>query len=80
LSTESPSQSRFPRGGGAGDRAFMDRALELGRRGWGRVHPNPMVGCLIVRDGDVVGEGWHREYGGPHAEVAALAAAGEAAR
>jgi diaminohydroxyphosphoribosylaminopyrimidine deaminase / 5-amino-6-(5-phosphoribosylamino)uracil reductase len=58
----------------------MDRALELGRRGWGRVHPNPMVGCLIVRDGDVVGEGWHREYGGPHAEVDALAAAGEAAR
>lgn len=54
------------------DRAWLDRALELGRRGWSRVHPNPMVGCVIVRDGRVVGEGWHREFGGPHAEIVAL--------
>lgn len=58
----------------------MRRALQLARRGWGRVSPNPLVGATIVRDGQVVGEGWHAEYGGPHAEVAALRAAGEAAR
>jgi diaminohydroxyphosphoribosylaminopyrimidine deaminase / 5-amino-6-(5-phosphoribosylamino)uracil reductase len=57
----------------------MERAVALGRRGWGRVHPNPMVGCVLVRDGVLVGEGWHREWGGPHAEVEALAAAGAAA-
>lgn len=56
----------------------MNRAVELGRRGWGRVHPNPMVGCVLVRDGVLVGEGWHREWGGAHAEVEALAAAGDA--
>ena len=64
----------------AEDMRFLDRAVELGRRGWGRVSPNPMVGCVVVRDGEVVGEGWHRELGGPHAEVHALADAGEAAR
>ena len=58
----------------------MARALELAERGWGRVAPNPMVGAVIVRDGEVVGEGWHTEYGHPHAEVEALRAAGEAAR
>jgi diaminohydroxyphosphoribosylaminopyrimidine deaminase/5-amino-6-(5-phosphoribosylamino)uracil reductase len=62
------------------DSRFMDRALELARDGWGRVHPNPMVGATIVNGDRIVGEGWHAEYGGPHAEVAALAAAGEAAR
>lgn len=63
------------------DHRYLLRAVELGRRGWGRVHPNPMVGCLLVRDGRVVGEGWHQEWGGPHAEVQALRAAGpEAAR
>ncbi|HEV7588965.1 MAG TPA: bifunctional diaminohydroxyphosphoribosylaminopyrimidine deaminase/5-amino-6-(5-phosphoribosylamino)uracil reductase RibD [Longimicrobium sp.] len=62
-----------------GDEAWMRRALELARRGWGRTAPNPMVGCVIVRDGRVVGEGWHAEYGGPHAEVEALRAAGDAA-
>ncbi len=61
------------------DRAFLDRAVELGRRGWGRVHPNPMVGCVVVRDGRVVGEGWHEVFGGPHAETVALEAAGAAA-
>ena len=62
------------------DRAFMRRALVLARRGWGRTAPNPMVGAVVVRDGEIVGEGWHAEYGGPHAEVIALDAAGERAR
>lgn len=61
------------------DRFWLERAVELGRRGWGRVHPNPLVGCVLVRDGVVVGEGWHREFGGPHAEVEALRNAGEQA-
>lgn len=61
-------------------RTFLRRALTLAERGWGRVHPNPMVGAVVVRDGEIVGEGWHVEYGGPHAEVMALEAAGEAAR
>lgn len=62
------------------DEEFVRRALELARRGWGHTSPNPMVGAVVVRDGEVVGEGWHAAYGGPHAEVAALAAAGEWAR
>ncbi|HEX6750817.1 MAG TPA: bifunctional diaminohydroxyphosphoribosylaminopyrimidine deaminase/5-amino-6-(5-phosphoribosylamino)uracil reductase RibD [Longimicrobium sp.] len=61
------------------DVQWMRRALELAPRGWGRAAPNPMVGCVVVRDGRVVGEGWHREYGQPHAEVEALRAAGDAA-
>src|SRR5687767_5800262 len=60
------------------DRAHMARAIELAQRGLGRVSPNPVVGAVIVRDGEVVGEGWHGEYGGPHAEVNAIAdAAGD---
>lgn len=58
----------------------MRRALALARRGWGRVAPNPLVGAVVVQDGAVVGEGWHREYGGAHAEPHALAAAGARAR
>ena len=58
----------------------MRRALDLAWRGWGRVHPNPMVGAVLLRDGAVVGEGWHAEFGGEHAERAALAAAGGQAR
>jgi diaminohydroxyphosphoribosylaminopyrimidine deaminase/5-amino-6-(5-phosphoribosylamino)uracil reductase len=58
----------------------MRRALELARRGWGSVQPNPMVGAVVVRGDRVVGEGYHERYGGPHAEVVALRAAGEAAR
>jgi diaminohydroxyphosphoribosylaminopyrimidine deaminase/5-amino-6-(5-phosphoribosylamino)uracil reductase len=58
----------------------MERALDLALQGWGRVAPNPLVGA-VVRQGDaVVGEGYHGEYGGPHAEVVALAAAGDRAR
>lgn len=59
---------------------FMARALALAARGRGRTAPNPMVGCVIVRAGHVVGEGWHRRAGEAHAEVVALADAGERAR
>lgn len=59
---------------------YMRSALELAERGWGHVHPNPLVGAIVVRDGAIVGEGCHREFGGAHAEVEALAAAGDAAR
>ena len=62
------------------DLAFMRRALGLAERGWGHVAPNPMVGAVVVKDGVVVGEGYHAEYGGPHAEVFALKEAGERAR
>jgi len=58
----------------------MQRAVALAWNGWGRVHPNPMVGAVILRDGEVVGEGWHAEFGGRHAEVAALSAAGPGAQ
>ncbi|HEU4641670.1 MAG TPA: bifunctional diaminohydroxyphosphoribosylaminopyrimidine deaminase/5-amino-6-(5-phosphoribosylamino)uracil reductase RibD [Gemmatimonadaceae bacterium] len=58
------------------DRAFMRRALSLARRGWGWTAPNPMVGAVVVRDGAVVGEGYHARWGEAHAEVAALRAAG----
>lgn len=62
------------------DAAFMRRALELAARGWGLARPNPMVGAVVVREGEIVGEGWHQAYGGPHAEVNALSAAGGLAR
>lgn len=62
------------------DARLMRRAIELAARGWGRVSPNPLVGAVVARDGRVVGEGWHRRAGADHAEVAALQAAGEAAR
>lgn len=62
------------------DRAFLRRALEIGRRGLGRTSPNPAVGAVVVRGGKVVGEGFHRRAGGPHAEVEALRRAGTAAR
>ena len=61
--------------------AIMRRALQLARQGHGRVEPNPAVGAVVVDEsGKTLGEGWHQEYGGPHAEVHALAVAGEAAR
>jgi diaminohydroxyphosphoribosylaminopyrimidine deaminase/5-amino-6-(5-phosphoribosylamino)uracil reductase len=59
----------------ATDHQYLERAIELASKGLGRVHPNPIVGAVIVRDGVVLGEGWHDEYGGPHAERAAIAAA-----
>ncbi|WP_047289514.1 bifunctional diaminohydroxyphosphoribosylaminopyrimidine deaminase/5-amino-6-(5-phosphoribosylamino)uracil reductase RibD [Pseudomonas protegens] len=62
------------------DAHYMARALELARKGRYSTHPNPRVGCVIVRDGQVVGEGWHVRAGEPHAEVHALRAAGELAR
>src|SRR6059058_6178617 len=60
--------------------SFIERALELAERGRGTTHPNPVVGAVVTRDGEVVGEGWHERKGGPHAEVVALAAAGDRAR
>ena len=62
------------------DGVFMRRALVLAERGWGQTAPNPMVGAVVVREGVVVGEGWHTRYGAPHAEVEALEAAGVRAR
>ncbi|MCO7503573.1 MULTISPECIES: bifunctional diaminohydroxyphosphoribosylaminopyrimidine deaminase/5-amino-6-(5-phosphoribosylamino)uracil reductase RibD [unclassified Pseudomonas] len=62
------------------DAHYMARALELARKGLYSTHPNPRVGCVIVRDGQVVGEGWHVRAGEPHAEVHALRQAGELAR
>ncbi|MBI5380911.1 MAG: bifunctional diaminohydroxyphosphoribosylaminopyrimidine deaminase/5-amino-6-(5-phosphoribosylamino)uracil reductase RibD [Opitutae bacterium] len=56
----------------------MRRALDLARRGWGNTHPNPMVGAVIVEDGQIVAEGFHAQDGGPHAERAALTALGRA--
>jgi diaminohydroxyphosphoribosylaminopyrimidine deaminase / 5-amino-6-(5-phosphoribosylamino)uracil reductase len=64
----------------AADREFMGRALQLARRGLYTTTPNPRVGCVVVRDGAVVGEGWHEKAGLPHAEALALAQAGERAR
>lgn len=62
------------------DGLFMRRALDLALGGWGQTAPNPMVGAVVVRDGRVVGEGFHARFGEPHAEVVALRAAGERAR
>ncbi|HYZ10921.1 MAG TPA: deaminase, partial [Actinomycetota bacterium] len=58
----------------------MRRALDLAARGTGLVSPNPLVGAVVVREGEVVGEGWHEGPGRPHAEVEALEAAGSRAR
>ncbi|MDH3496932.1 MAG: bifunctional diaminohydroxyphosphoribosylaminopyrimidine deaminase/5-amino-6-(5-phosphoribosylamino)uracil reductase RibD [Gemmatimonadota bacterium] len=61
------------------ERAAMTRAVALALRGWGRVAPNPMVGAVLLKDGRVIGEGFHAEHGGPHAELAALSAAADPA-
>lgn len=61
------------------DSHFMRLALGLAARATGRTSPNPMVGAVVVRNGRIVGQGWHRRAGGPHAEVAAIDAAGAAA-
>ncbi len=60
------------------DRLHLSRAVDLADRGVGRVNPNPVVGAGIAREDEVLGEGWHDEYGGPHAEVNAIAACGGA--
>jgi diaminohydroxyphosphoribosylaminopyrimidine deaminase/5-amino-6-(5-phosphoribosylamino)uracil reductase len=62
------------------DRLAMARAFELARRGQYTTDPNPRVGCVLTRNGQVVGEGWHQRAGGPHAEAHALGVAGGAAR
>ena len=64
----------------ATDQTYMARALRLAERGLYTTDPNPRVGCVLVRDGSVVGEGWHARAGGPHAEVVALDQAGADAR
>ena len=74
MPNERPAQEREH------DRAYMRRALDLARRGWGQTAPNPMVGAVVVRDNRVVGEGFHARYGEEHAEIAALRDAGERAR
>jgi diaminohydroxyphosphoribosylaminopyrimidine deaminase / 5-amino-6-(5-phosphoribosylamino)uracil reductase len=72
---ESHAEARLKSGTG-----LLKRALELAERGRGTTHPNPVVGAVVVRDGEVVGEGWHERAGGPHAEVSALEEAGDRAR
>lgn len=62
------------------DATYMKRALRLARKGSGKTSPNPAVGCVIVRDGVIVGEGWHKKAGTPHAEIHALEMAGPAAQ
>lgn len=61
------------------DEKYMDLALELAEKGRGYVNPNPMVGAVVIKDGEIVGKGWHKFYGGPHAEVYTLDEAGEKA-
>lgn len=61
------------------DEKYMDMALALAIKGRGHVNPNPMVGAVVVKNGEIVGRGWHKYFGGPHAEVYALDEAGEKA-
>src|SRR5205823_4241162 len=61
------------------DQTFLRRAIRLAMNGRGRVEPNPMVGCVIVKEGRMIGEGYHQEFGGPHAEPNALANCTESA-
>ena len=58
----------------------MEQALRLAERGRGAVEPNPMVGCVIAQGCEIIGEGWHRRFGGPHAEIEALKVAGDRSR
>ncbi|WP_320048085.1 bifunctional diaminohydroxyphosphoribosylaminopyrimidine deaminase/5-amino-6-(5-phosphoribosylamino)uracil reductase RibD [uncultured Ilyobacter sp.] len=62
------------------DKKYMETSLELASRGEGNVNPNPMVGAVVVKDGMIIGKGYHKEYGGPHAEVYALNEAGSECR
>lgn len=72
MATEAPQGNQV-----SFDAGWMRRAIELAQRGEGLVEPNPMVGCVVVRNGEVLTEGWHRYFGGPHAERDALQNAGE---
>jgi diaminohydroxyphosphoribosylaminopyrimidine deaminase/5-amino-6-(5-phosphoribosylamino)uracil reductase len=74
--TSGPSEAVRP----LQDEDFMRRALALAARGIGFVSPNPTVGAVLVKDGQIVGEGWHERFGGPHAEVNAIRAAGHASK
>lgn len=56
----------------ASDANFLERALELAKRGEGHTRPNPPVGAVVVKGGKIIGEGWHKKAGGDHAEVAAI--------
>ncbi len=81
MESPGPPQARIPGNVATPpDAAWMRRALRLAARAQGRTAPNPMVGAIVVRDGEVVGEGWHPRAGEPHAEVFAFRAAGEKAR
>lgn len=62
------------------DQQYMRKALKLSLRGWGKVSPNPYVGAIIVKDNQIIAEGWHKIHGGPHAEIEALNLAKENAK
>ena len=79
MSADAPTAAVSASPTAAADAAFMARALQLARRGLYTTDPNPRVGCVIVRDGRIIGEGWHERAGGAHAEIHALQAAGEKA-
>src|SRR5262245_53884854 len=59
---------------------FMQRAISLALKGKGWVHPNPLVGCVMVKEGNIISEGFHGRYGGSHAEIEALQKAGSKAK
>ncbi|MFQ6111859.1 MAG: deaminase [Nitrospinota bacterium] len=67
-------------GSGAMHELYMKTALSLARRGAGRTSPNPMVGSVLVKRGKIIGKGYHRAVGKPHAEIEALSLAGKRAR
>src|SRR2546423_7049114 len=78
---ESTDRSELDSGSNdARDAEHMRRALALAQQGWGQTAPNPMVGAVVVKDGSVVGEGYHARFGEAHAEALALKAAGDRAR
>ena len=54
------------------DKKYMKRALKVAQRGLGSVEPNPAVGCVITKAGQIIGIGWHKKFGEPHAEIVAL--------
>ncbi len=62
------------------DKKYMELALELALKGKGKVNPNPLVGAVVVKDDKIIGQGYHKFFGGPHAEVYALDEAGENAQ